>query len=957
MPYNPSQPVSMARVEDVVHFASWRSVQAQDPSSSPLVNMLVIYRAQLDVLYAMNAFNDNASVIGRQLFGQYETIASAIDAHIAWARKEYEPKVDMDQFMQNGQQPSYEDDELTAGTPTAKAVVKSRESLVRKGAMHVDSLSPSSDVELIEAAHNVARMMDHELQQHYELEKEELTEKIRKADTLLSGLELGDWSSSFEDKHMDELVEAHRRNRDAPDASISPFRVLPAYHSKDVKDWNEMKTNATPEEDMQRIWQGNWAQAFAGTGPLEDFYDTTIIPFRPVGDRVLTSWSGAHFALSYLKYTWVWARQHKIAAASHVVPWVLALAFPQVGLIGVAGSWLGLKVLDHIVNRKAEENGVVAVGLMVGGSTVGRPVLDGVDQEWVLLNHANDLHVAGVENLADMGARLLTVQEQQRVTANADLARRCAQNQAVENLCRNKKVVSFAEQIGENPFKRLGRWIGRNLWYAKQGAADSELANAAADSAADLENASTTGSLSVLPFKVLRILTTTYSLLSDYAWRYRPDRARMYIYLNHPTRKTTQYGGAAAKPNAVYLQVQEQRLVLSVLRVMLKAARGSEPLEPGGPTRREWLGEKVQEHTDRIRLWMQIYNGDYLRYANLNVAGVVNIAESVRTYVKHLLDLRQELTKHFLITDEYVRTLCRPRAFYVRYAEWSPLLKKYQKAARAANGRGLRPQGSPATLTAYLGNEEVGHDWRALYHLLQTLMNYLHGEHHVGAVLTEGELGTLLADMSRAFSYAAQQEREGSDLGRGHQPLRQIVDDQLRELKRLFEKYLRPRHADLPNNPHWNQPDAQVDLAPLVVAPNQPGGYLGDLADWARRRLGRPAPPAALAPPGPPVHPLPRDADLTRLAEILNVVPDVRADGAIPAIAEAADLPIPADAPRQADDGGLGALGPLQAQPPQPPQQQPQPPVAQGVPVFQAQQPAQAQASIVDEVFARMRVS
>jgi hypothetical protein len=51
-------------------------------------------------------------------------------------------------------------------------------------------------------------------------------------------------------------------------------------------------------------------------------------------------------------------------------------------------------------------------------------------------------------------------------------------------------------------------------------------------------------------------------------------------------------------------------------------------------------------------------------------------------------------------------------------------------------------------------------------------------------------------------------------------------------------------------------------------------------------------------------------------------------------------------------DGGLG-LGPLVPQP----QQQP-PQVVQGVPVFQApQQPAQAQASIVDEVFARMRVS
>ena len=976
------------RVAHAAEVATRRALQVT-PSDSPVVNLLIHFKAQVDVLQSCGAFDDPSSVVGKELYEmRYETLSATIDAHIEEARKE-EPNVDMAAYMASDNLsdmlPYRFDKSMVPGdlSKVEKLVEKAADEVVQQ---LLDNPPEPGSVQRVIAQESVLRadaIVSAQLD-FLESTADASDEVLRKEGA--DGTDLGLWSFSFNDAHMNNLVDddkwmrSNKRTLSEPKPMFSPKkrRAASSLYDSDAS----METDATPAEDLQRLLEQQGMEGpftltpgggFSGAGMLEEFKDSTIIPaggilYDAMGASRRYKFSGAHFLLGTVKYQMCMARKKPLSALASIVPRVLSMCL--LGWPWQVGSFVAIKVTEAIYNRSRGEK--VAAGGVVATTTATTFYLrDQIAEGQKELNLLQACESAPPDlTLGDaLGTAVGNVESKSltdRVMGCAKIARDCTNDRTAmkgKAACDAVKTyIPNAEELTKKTYVIGGeeaRKGTRFLFRLRKGA--TTIAPDVPETVASSEQAEKAAELASRP-GMARLLTGLFSAgqaIYSFHRRYRPDRARMYLYLNNPIRAPT------TGHNRVALEMEKQTRTLEALRLINHGRTTNMPDVGFDPTvpRREWLDNESR----RWRIDSQAWKARYAREWNVENSQIISIAYDVSTrFVQPMLRRREDLRKAFLVGEYMFYWLMEllkvyPRLRYLKYNLDASF--DYWRLSNNPNGPRTheQEQANPQDTTEQLLlNKKVGHDYYAFWKLLSAFSLHVHGS--IGTHPNPPSpisLACLVTDMRNCVSRIARWTHPCSTS-------LSIDPSAMPMVERLFAKYLSPQ-PQLPDGPDvfrvkkrgnvnaWYRIkrendvnlDDQCDKEATRVQDVERGMVVRLFTQMARGVLYRMFPPKPPVPDGiPPPEPL--QGDDQRLHTWLSALPEwdeKLLDDEQPRLDDVLNQgtkPLPEDCQEVRDR--LMAEGRL-----------PDPPAYQ-LPPLQADGPSPiAQSPVVDEVYARLR--
>jgi len=807
-------------VAHAAEVAARRALQVT-PSDSPVVNLLIHFKAQVDVLQTCGAFDDPSSVVGKELHEMgYESLSATIDAHIKEARKE-EPKVDMSSYMASEELPGmlpYRFDPSMVRGDYAKVERLVQEAVDEVVQLLMDNPPEPGDVERVIAQESLLRGQSiATLQLDFLEATADASDEVLRKDGA-DGTDLGIWTFRYNDARMDYLVDKDvmyrmegRRvdsaNKKRPVTDSEPMFTpkKPRVQSSDSD--SSMDTHATPAEDLQRLLEqqgiggsSTWTPGggFSGAGMLEEFKDATPIigggrMYDLLGVSRRYKFSGAHFMLSTVKYQMCMTRKKPLSALASIIPSVLALcACPW---YWGAGALVATKVVEAIYNRsrgeKAAAGGVVASGAATSYYLQAQ-IAEG-KKELNLLQACENAppDLTWGDALGTISGRVPPKPLVERVMTCAERARKCTNDPVMQGKAVCKTVTAYipnAEELTKKTYVIGGeeaRKGTRFLFRLRKGA--TTMAPGVPETIASAEQAERAAELASRPSvpAILAALKAAADSIYGFHYRYRPDRARMYLYLNNPIRApTTGY-------NRVALETQKQTRTLEALRLLNEKRSTNMPDIGFDPTmsRREWIEAESALWRRDLSAWKARCAGDW----NKKNAEIIDIAHDVSTkYVQPMLTRREDLRKAFLVGEYKFYWLMQLLKVYPKIHDLEYALNGLMDKWRFSNNptgpnTHNREQGNPqATLEDLVLNNKVGHDWYALRKLASAFSLHVRGAlgTHPNPPSPVG-LACLVTDMRNCVN----------PMARFPHPCHTSIETSgphMNTLERLFYKYLHP---------------------------------------------------------------------------------------------------------------------------------------------------------------------
>ena len=319
-------------------------------------------------------------------------------------------------------------------------------------------------------------------------------------------------------------------------------------------------------------------------------------------------------------------------------------------------------------------------------------------------------------------------------------------------------------------------------------------------------------------------------LVFDYKRRYSPDRARLYLYNNHPDAKAAQ--AIATSGNNNELTKTSSQIALQAATInMLSVLHGERKTKrPDGKWVSKWLKEQKKERDNETREWNEVYTQikvtepdpvlqqPYSRQWRSNYNNrLFEWAATVTVLVKKLQERRTLLEQQFGIGDgvnfESILTFTKIRGS----EEWKTI----------KNGVRGKEQLSSGTLTTHIRDSNanfqstsVSNQFYALYRLMDALMNRAMGLYDQTVALKMENLVNLIDELNDVYMMIDDHKLLGNTDGDKEdrnrvrdrlspdssmmlawhvQPLPFETDDTSAQafarLKRLFNKYLEPRET------------------------------------------------------------------------------------------------------------------------------------------------------------------
>ena len=440
-------------------------------------------------------------------------------------------------------------------------------------------------------------------------------------------------------------------------------------------------------------------------------------------------------------------------------------------------------------------------------------------------------------------------------------------------------------------------------------------------------------------------LQSAVKVVFDYHRRYKPDRARLYLYNNRP--------GANNEMTLTSSQIALQAVTINMLSV-LHGHRTT--TRPGGEPVSKWLKDQKKQHTEDTEEWQDVYSkkdtvedpvvkrpyqrplfNDYNKKLFL-------WADQVTALVKKLRERRTLLEEEFGIgvgvNFKSLLTFTKIRGS----EEWKTI-------SNAVDGKNqLKPE---VKTDAFRTNKKyqlksVSNQFYALYLLMDTLMNRAMGYYDEAVALNMEDVVNLIDELNEVYTMIDENtllgntpekknrvrnrlRKDGSFILAWHvQPLQFKTDGKSVQafvhLKQLFNKYLEPRETFNDHEPLWTdaydrseadfRKDEEAAEAAAEAAGNVNAPYDGPARGTRRQRREEAHRQAAELRDGNVPE---QNAD--NLLQLLAPVPDLFRDAGIN--------------PDEILANGVFGMGPLRAEGPG----------AAGVGF---------QASVVDEVYARV---
>ena len=812
------------RMAHIAQVAFDRAIE-ETPSDVAAVNLLIHFKAQVDVLQACGAFDDRSTVIGRMLSDMsYEDLVKSIDEHIALERQN-EPEVDMDAYMASDRVPTalpYGLDESLRPSDGARDRLVDLNEQIFDEILHAvaDAAPDPADLQeriRIEAYKRAPRIA--------KMETNILQEMVAKSDRVLKNVgKIGPWEPGFDDRYMQGLIEADKRQREGTvPAAPDPWFVRGA--SRGITAASAATGARTPAEDLERLLQQQGTRQFAGVGVLQEFKDVRLLTVNR------NQQGGAHFLLSTVKYQTCMMKREPGAALATIVPMVLA--FSGFGAVWVVGSMVAVQIGRYLVNRAiAQRANGATIATIVGAPTaslaaVGIPATEAFNEYAVLdacasaqatvvprtaAGVAGAAMEAGWDALSEAPETVTPDAAYERTLSCARAIAKCATQKTSSCDARPAHLIKYATP-GTKPGSGLAREGAREFFRLRQKAPSVDAVNAATENTPWFQYG-------------LTALCATGKALYGFHWRYRPDRARQFLYFNKPD---------AGSP--VRLEIERQQKSLEALRLMHSGRNAPLPagIVPADPQMRctQWLVEEERLRAAEVTGWEQAYaNGGW----NVENGVIVEMAQRISgNYVMPLVLRRETLRRDFGVGLAMFETLMQLLRVFPTIAGQEDVMNAKLRRARVAAHQGpgglqipaQEPeQAGPEAVDGALAINEVGHDWYALRMLLRAFRCNVRGYPQTHAdPPTPRDLECLVFDMKTVVGIVPAQNQETND--HKLQGLLSIARaDDVRTLERLFNKYLSPGPPPqvLQHERHWNRIKAAATVV-LRDADCNPGWH------------------------------------------------------------------------------------------------------------------------------------
>lgn len=845
-------------VARVIAEASMSAIEAE-PSDLRAVNLLRSFRAQADVLGTLGVFDSPNTVIGKVLHdetGGHEQLLKTIDAHIARERAK-EPVVDMGAYMKSRKPPESlpyhifdDNDEL-------------KDLAIRRIGAELDSIDAIERVlDASWESEDVDERIDAEMKvQATKILKAERSLRdgvVRATDALLVANPArnytGRWSLEVNDPEYARLAKEHKKQlygkpqkAPAPAATDAKGGVLPPPEQVTGSLWDWVRglwSDYEPDEEIQRNEQDAAARASearqAELQRLRGRFTEQQVNLLETGEFVENVGGVVDYVLAFGKYSWLEHTNNKVQAGLTALPITLGI-MAATGTAGITMPWaVAMLVLSNtvkgVLNRLKRKEPVSPPALRklfkfvkenkeyaLASAVLGMVPTGGLVSGWVL-EAFHEYELLGLlyrsyNQPGILGTNLgRTVNSPREVVEIATRVREAARTVADE-IGRMGEVTVTAPAALELEGGRAAQ-LATPGWTRSIGA----------DSIRDAVDAVWSGSLDWLGNLAGGLLiagSTVCKIVSFETDCFRPDRARLYLYMNDPENDGPKH------------MMEEQAWALPALSILYEGNENRRGDQRAPRTNidnpksvKEWLPAKRKEALKSAKDWKDWYTTRQTGWHKKSPRMIIRNAKNVATWVKPIREMSEDFTDPFRIVP-IMRT--GMTALKANWEAWKVMWTTMKDMHSGRSGNISRLVDCTSTDDVTVTAENITKSWYMLYKVLEYQHAYVTGGRnpsYTTDVYFDAWAHNLSTprhtDMLTEIVYVFPKAKAQSELPFGGR--RQILLEKFdslhdsAELNRIFERYY-PAAQNL----DWTIPlRTQTELDELVKRVTNLAGAQGD---------------------------------------------------------------------------------------------------------------------------------
>ena len=811
-------------VSRVIAEASMSAIEAE-PSDLRAVNLLRSFRAQADVLGTLGVFDSPNTVIGKVLYdetGGHEQLLKTIDAHIARERAK-EPVVDMGAYMKSPKLPESLPYHVFDNNEELKDLA------IRRIGAEIDSIDAIDRV--IDASwesEHVDENLDKEMRVQAQkiLEAERLLRDgiVRATDALLAANpaqnHTGRWSLVVNDPEYARLAQEHKKQlygksqkAPAPAAADTKGGLLPPPEQVTGSFWDWMRgfwSDQEPDEEIQKNEQDAAAKAYADRQAelerLKGLFTQQQVDLLETEEFVENVGGVADYVLAFGKYSWFEHRNNPIQATLTAIPITLGI-MAATGTAGITmpfavASLVLSNTVKGVLNRLKRKEPVTPPALRkwfkfvkenkeyaLVASVIG-PMTGGLVSGWVL-EAFHEYELLGLLYVA-RGARSFL-----------GFSRVGATPERVGEIAREVRAAVRVVDAGtgHTPYEihDATTTLTFNGARAEQLARPGWTRSFGADSIRDAVDKVWSGSLDWLGNLAGGLLiagSTVWKIVSFETDSFRPDRARIYLYLNDPEN------------DGPRRMMEQQAWALPALSILYEGEENRRGDQRAPRTNidnpksvKEWLPAKSKEALKSANDWKNWYTMQ-TDWRKKSARTIIRNAKNVATWSTPIRQMSEDLTDPFRIVPLMKTGMT---ALNKDWEEWKVMWATMEKhSGRSAGDERLVDWTSIDSVEVPTGT--ITKSWYILYKVLQYQYAYITGGRNPSYKtdvyfdawahnLSTPRHADMLTEIKDVFPKAKAQAAL-EDGGRNKVILAKFIGDDASQLTQLFERYY-PAARDL----------------------------------------------------------------------------------------------------------------------------------------------------------------
>jgi len=843
-------------VSRVIAEASMSAIEAE-PSDLRAVNLLRSFRAQADVLGTLGVFDSPNTVIGKVLHdetGGHEQLLKTIDAHIARERAK-EPVVDMGAYMKSPKLPDslpyhiFDDNE------------ELKDLAIRRIGAELDSIDAIDRV--IEASwesEHVDENLDKEVkvQTTKILKAERLLRDgvVRAIDALLAANTTrnytGRWSLKVNDPEYARLAKEHKKQfygksqkALAPAAADTKEGVLPPPEQVTGSLWDWMRSlwsDQETDEEIQGNEQGAAATAYearqAELERLKGLFTQQQVDLLETAEFAENVGGVADYVLAFGKYSVLEHWNNPIQATLTAIPIALGI-MAATATAGIIMPWAVTSLVlsntvKGVLNRLKRKEPVTPPALRkwfkfvkenteyaLVASVIG-PMAGGLVGGWVLEAY-HEYELLGLlyrshNQPGRLGTNFGRMVNSPREVAEIATSVREAARTVADGIGRVGDVTVFAPAELDLEGVRV-KQLAKPGWTRSIGA----------DWIRDAVDEVWSGSLDWLGNLAGGLLiagSTVCKIVSFETDSFRPDRARIYLYLNDPEndgpkRMMEEQAWALPALSLLYEGVENKRGEQRAPRTTIDNPKSV----------KEWLPAKSKEALKSANDWKNWYVRQ-TDWRKKSARTIIRNAKNVATWSTPIRQMSEDLTDPFRIVPLMKTGMT---ALNANWEAWKVMWATMEKHSGRSAGDELLVDGT-STDSNHVISGNITKSWYMLYKVLEYQYAYITGglnpsyKTNVYFDAWAHNLSTprhtdMLDDIVYVFPKAKEQSELLPDGGRNKVILAKFKGNDESELTQLFERYY-PAAQHL----NWTvvPPRTQAQLDELVKRVPNLAGAQGD---------------------------------------------------------------------------------------------------------------------------------